>query len=159
MPTNEIRRIVEPSLAKLISADDPVRPKIPYQWRIEPSQRFYYLGVRAHDNPQSRFYVKPYYEAAICISHMNSIPTSEMDMVYRIHSGNIAVAYTVWSKAKGAGRKILLDLLEQYKYNNDMKRFVTLSPKTEMAMKFHLSNGAKLLYENLTTNNFEYDLT
>lgn len=38
------------------------------------------------------------------------------------------------------------------------KRLVTLSPKTDMAMKFHLSNGAKLIAENLTTNNFEYPI-
>ena len=79
-------------------------------------------------------------------------------MVHRVHSGNIAVAYTVWSKEKGFGRKILLDLLQKYKDNNNVKRFVTLSPKTEMAMKFHLSNGATLLQENATTNNFEYKL-
>ena len=79
-------------------------------------------------------------------------------MLHRVHTGNIAIAYTVWSKQKGAGRKILLDLLQKYKDNNNVKRFVTLSPKTEMAMKFHLSNGATFLQENATTNNFEYNL-
>ena len=37
-----------------------------------------------------------------------------------------------------------------------IKRFVTLSPKTEMAKKFHLRNGATELQENETTVNFEY---
>ena len=32
-----------------------------------------------------------------------------------------------------------------------------MSPKTEMAMKFHLSNGAILLRENKETYNFEYE--
>ena len=35
-------------------------------------------------------------------------------------------------------------------------RYVTLSPKTEMATKFHLDNGAILLSENELTLNFEY---
>ena len=38
------------------------------------------------------------------------------------------------------------------------KRLVTLSPKTDMATKFHLSNGAKLISENMLTNNFEYEI-
>ena len=28
----------------------------------------------------------------------------------------------------------------------------------KMATKFHLSNGAELIAENMTTNNFEYDI-
>jgi len=35
-------------------------------------------------------------------------------------------------------------------------RFVTLSPKTEMARKFHHSNGAITLSENEVTDNYEY---
>ena len=46
-----------------------------------------------------------------------------------------------------------MDLLKGQHSNN---RYVTMSPKTEMAMKFHLSNGAVLLRENEETNNFEY---
>jgi hypothetical protein len=34
---------------------------------------------------------------------------------------------------------------------------VTLSPKTEMARKFHTSNGAKTLKENDETVNYEYE--
>jgi len=36
---------------------------------------------------------------------------------------------------------------------------ITLSPLTEMAERFHVKNGAKLLKRNETTQNFEYDIT
>ena len=134
---------------KQICKEDPIRPHISAQWRIKKG----HVWIWSDPNNGPSFY-----RSACCISYMNSVPISEMDMVHRVHSGNIAVAYTVWSKEKGFGRKILLDLLQKYKDNNNVKRFVTLSPKTEMAMKFHLSNGATLLQENATTNNFEYKL-
>jgi len=35
-------------------------------------------------------------------------------------------------------------------------RFVTLSPKTEMARKFHLKNGAFVMRENESSINYEY---
>ena len=122
--------------------DDPVRPNIDPQWRITPPREVYTIdGI-----------------AGLCVAFTNSIPISEMDLVGRLHTGNIAVFYTVWSKEKGAGRKILLDLQQKYKDNNNVKRFITLSPKTEMAMKFHLSNGAIEVKVNETSQNFEYKM-
>ena len=50
------------------------------------------------------------------------------------------------------GRK--LDRIEQLFPN--ITRFVTLSPKTEMAEKFHLRNGAVVFRENEETINYEY---
>jgi precorrin-6x reductase len=55
------------------------------------------------------------------------------------------------------GRKIIEEtknLLQSQHFSN---RYITMSPKTEMAIKFHLKNGAILLQENPTTNNFEYE--
>ena len=37
-----------------------------------------------------------------------------------------------------------------------IKNFVTLSPKTEMARRFHLKNGARVMRENADTVNYEY---
>ena len=37
-----------------------------------------------------------------------------------------------------------------------IKRFVTLSPKTEMARRFHIKNGAVVFRENADTVNYEY---
>ena len=38
-----------------------------------------------------------------------------------------------------------------------LNRLITLSPLTEMARKFHLSNGAVQIQVNETTQNFEYE--
>jgi hypothetical protein len=42
---------------------------------------------------------------------------------------------------------------EQYP---SVTRFVTLSPKTNMARRFHLKNGAIVFRENDDTVNYEY---
>ena len=121
--------------------DDPVRPNIDPQWRITPPREVY-----AIDNI-----------AGLCVAFTNSIPISEMDLVGRIHTGNIAVFYTIWSKEKGMGRKILFDVLDLMKERtNKYSKYITLSPKTEMAKRFHFSNGATLLQENHNAYNFEY---
>ena len=70
--------------------------------------------------------------------------------------GKIAVAYTVWSKKKGGGKLIVKEVFKMIKKSNHLNRLVTLSPLTEMATKFHLRNGAKLVQVNKTTQNFEY---
>ena len=119
--------------------DDPVRPHIDPFWRITPPREVY-----AIDNI-----------AGLCVAFTNSIPISEIDLVCRIHTGNIAVFYTVWSKEKGMGRKILFDVLDIIK-ERKYSKYITLSPKTEMAKKFHFSNGATLLQENHDSYNFEY---
>ena len=119
--------------------DDPVRPHIDPLWRITPPREVY-----AIDNI-----------AGLCVAFTNSIPISEIDLVCRIHTGNIAVFYTVWSKEKGMGRKILFDVLDIMK-ERKYSKYITLSPKTEMAKRFHFSNGATLLQENHDSYNFEY---
>ena len=40
----------------------------------------------------------------------------------------------------------------------EIQRFVTLSPKTDMAHRFHIGNGAGILRENASTINYEYHL-
>ena len=70
--------------------------------------------------------------------------------------GQIAIAYTVWSKKRGGGKLIVKEVFKKIKKSNHLNRLVTLSPLTDMATKFHLRNGAKLLQVNETTQNFEY---
>ncbi len=70
--------------------------------------------------------------------------------------GQIAIAYTVWSKKKGGGKLIVKEVFKKIKKSNHLNRLVTLSPLTEMATKFHTRNGAKLVQTNETTQNFEY---
>jgi len=71
--------------------------------------------------------------------------------------GSVAVFYTVWSYDKGAGRQIVNEVFDLLKQETPCERFVTLSPLTEMARKFHISNGAKFLAKHLDCQNFEYE--
>ena len=68
----------------------------------------------------------------------------------------IAIAYTLWSLKKGAGKKIMKELLKYMKEHNDINCIMTLSPLTPMATHYHIRNGAKLIKINPTTQNFEY---
>ena len=70
--------------------------------------------------------------------------------------GKIAIAYTVWSNKKGGGKLIVKEVFNKIKKSNHLNRLVTLSPLTDMAYKFHIKNGAKLISVNETTQNFEY---
>ena len=70
--------------------------------------------------------------------------------------GEIAIAYTVWSKKKGGGKLIVKEVFKMIKKSNHLNRLITLSPLTEMATKFHLRNKAKLISVNENTQNFEY---
>ena len=72
--------------------------------------------------------------------------------------GKIAIAYTVWSKKKGGGKLIVKEAFKKLKKSNHLNRLVTLSPLTDMARNFHLSNGAKELQVNKETQNFEYQI-
>ena len=127
-------------LAKILCEDDPVRRNIPFDWRVQDVKReVFHLEERA----------------VLCVAHLNDIPTTEKELM-EFEWGTFSIFYTVWSKEKGLGRKIVLDTWELLKSQHPNNRYVTMSPKTEMAMKFHLSNGAILLQENETTNNFEY---
>ena len=72
--------------------------------------------------------------------------------------GQIAIAYTVWSKKKGGGKLIVKEVFKKIKKSNHLNRLVTLSPLTEMATNFHKKNGAKLLQINQNTQNFEYKI-
>jgi len=124
--------------------DDPVRPSLSYAFRKSVGEIFYIGG----DKP----------DAIVCVAYTSDIPTTVRELALYSHpQGDNCIAYTVWSYASGAGRDIILNLRD-YAIENDFKRLVTLSPKTEMARKFHLRNGAFILNENEETDNYEYEL-
>ena len=87
---------------------------------------------------------------------------SEDAMIQSMHragqQGDIAVAYTVWSKKKGGGKRIVQEIFKMVKKSNHLNRLVTLSPLTDMARNFHLRNGAIELQVNETSQNFEYTI-
>ena len=132
-------------------SEDPVRPELDLDWRLSADRKIFGLKYNAE------------IEAIVCIAYTNEVPTTvkELDYMSQVacqdgQTGSIAVAYTVWSRKRGAGREIINKLLEFIKEKPFIKRLVTLSPLTPMATHFHMKNGAKLISINSTTQNFEY---
>jgi len=124
-----------------ILSSDPVRPHIN---KVELGKQVYVLDDLT---------------AVICICYCTNIPTDEKELEeYRDDTGSVAVAYTVWSNKPGAGRTIVNKLLKLMTSKIEIKRLVTLSPLTDVASKFHIRNGAKLIKKSTTCQNFEYEL-
>ena len=123
--------------------NDPVRPHISKEWRTRSGREVYVLERDGE------------IAACICVAYMDEVPTCEQDMKWV--GINTAVFYTVWSYQKGAGREIVNGVAEKIKSQRSwIKRFVTLSPLTEMAERFHLKNGATEWRVNSSTVNFRY---
>jgi len=128
-----------------IIKDDPVRPHIKAGWRVSPGREVYGL----YDGDTVR--------AVICVAYTDEVPTCERDLGWV--GTDVAVFYTVWSYDKGAGRDIVFAVADHIKeFNPYVKRYVTLSPLTEMAEKFHLRNGAKFVEKHINCQNFEYEV-
>ena len=102
-------------------------------------------------------------EAIVCVAFCPEVPFTVREMDYMSQSANTTgqgetvVAYTVWSRKRGAGREIIQKLGDWAK-KQEVKRLVTLSPLTPMATHFHIKNGAKQVHINDETQNFEYKL-
>jgi hypothetical protein len=125
--------------------DDPVRPDISAEFRVSNGRKVVAL---AEEN-------KP--DAMVCVSFHDFVPETVQDLDKVTEMPNTAVFYTIWSYKPGAGRDLLVQAVEDIKKTYPtIDRFVTLSPKTEMARRFHLKNGAKIFRENTDTINYEY---
>lgn len=123
---------------------DPVRPHIDANFRITENRKAFALWY--NDEAPA---------AIICSAFCEDVPATEEELDI---PGNVAVFYTVWSYERGAGAEVVFDAVEWIKQNMpDVDRFVTLSPPTEMAERFHLKNGAIKLRVNEETVNFEYE--
>ena len=126
--------------------EDPVRPQIPTEQRVGTNRAIFVL----HEEDRV--------DAITCVSYQNCVPEREIDL-FQPGEATIAVFYTIWSYRQGAGRELLLTSLERIRQDNPaITRFITLSPKTELARRFHLRNGARIYQENLETINYEYML-
>lgn len=96
-------------------------------------------------------------EACICIAFVDEVPEWVDQLEGSLESSKILCCYSVWSNKRGAGYRIINELIDYVKMKHkNIERVITLSPKTEMAAKFHIRNGAVLLQENEKTVNFEY---
>jgi len=133
-------------LAMLIK-DDPVRPEIPLEQRVNQHSRIYVL-----EDDQGETL------AVTCVKFLADIPASVDDLANAVINTNTAVFYTIWSYAAGAGRQLIEGVQQELKATQpEISTFVTLSPKTEMARRFHHKNGASTYRENADSINYLYD--
>ena len=140
------------------TTEDPVRPELNNEFRTGYGRKIF--GVK----------YKGEICAVMCFGFTNEIPKSvkELDLMTKDAFlkgtlrnqtiGQIAIAYTIWSKKRGGGKLIVKEVFKMIKKSNHLNRLVTLSPLTEMARNFHLHNGAIELQVNEETQNFEYKI-
>lgn len=126
--------------------DDPVRPHIPHEQRFGANRQVFALT----DENTVR--------AVVCARLCSTIPSSEEELLSdQSDNPDTAVFYTIWSYQPGAGQQLIREGLKQIKETMPkIKRFVTLSPTTDMARRFHLKNGANIFRVNTESVNYEY---
>jgi len=128
--------------------DDPVRPELTMEFRTSKGREVYTLLNQ------------DFLTAVICVAYTNKVPTTvkELDEYSVPHEeATHAIFYTVWSYYVGSGRKIIFGVVDHMLRNRQtINRFVTLSPKTPMAYRFHTGNGAKQIAQNEESDNYEY---
>jgi hypothetical protein len=123
--------------------DDPVRPAIPQDLRL-------------HEHADIFVLIRDSQPAAVtCVAYLDQVPRTEREL--GAHGNQVAAFYTIWSYQSGAGRELIQQAQTWIRQNRtSIDRFVTLSPKTEMARRFHHNNGAITLSDNDDTINYEY---
>jgi hypothetical protein len=146
MPLYTITSLQDPLINLL--ADDPVRVEIPADFRIGVDCEVLVL--------QNEDTLEP--EAVVCVAYRDSTPADILELA-REPLGDIttAVFYTIWSYRSGAGRRMIRTAVNYIKRTRtSVSEFVTLSPQTDMARRFHLSNGAAEWRVNGDTVNYLY---
>ena len=147
--------------AQRYTQDDPVRTHLTPEYRVTQGREMwglyedqYAIADEPSDHPL----------AIICVAYTNAVPKNETELHwYSAASGegavdtNTAVFYTVWSYSKGAGQTIVNTVAQRIQETRpEVERWVTLSPLTDMAERFHLKNGARFVERYLTDQTFEY---
>ena len=138
--------------------EDPVRPELDIEFRTSYGRKIFAVKYKKEVC------------AIMCFGFTDEIPKTvkELDLMTKdafLKSalrnqkiGQIAIAYTIWSKKRGGGKLIVKEVFKMIKKSNHLNRLITLSPLTEMARNFHLNNGAVELQVNAETQNFEYKI-
>jgi hypothetical protein len=125
--------------------DDPVRPEIPKDFRVTDGRMV--AALVEEEQPT----------AMVCVSFHDFIPEDVKDLNTTSVVPTTAVFYTIWSYKAGKGKELLIQAVREIqKSHPSVTRFVTLSPKTDVARRFHLRNGAIVFRENVDTINYEY---
>lgn len=127
--------------------DDPVRPELTPEFRVNENSKIFVLTDDETREPL----------AVTCVKFLDQIPEAVDDLAETAVHTNTAVFYTIWSYAAGAGRRLIQEAQAEIKKEKpEVNTYVTLSPKTEMAKRFHLKNGAEIYRENPDTVNYLY---
>jgi hypothetical protein len=141
-----IIRDLQDNLLALIK-DDPVRPELPPEFRVNENSQIFVLTDEQTNEPL----------AVTCVKFLSNIPQTVDDLAEAAVNTNTAVFYTIWSYAAGAGRRLIEEAQANIRESKpEVSTYVTLSPKTEMARRFHLKNGAEVYRENSDTVNYLY---
>jgi hypothetical protein len=127
-------------------SEDPVRAHIPVQERFGNNRHVFAL---VQENLVT---------AIVCCKLCSGIPASEQDLLTNnCANPNTIVFYTIWSYKPGAGQQLIVESLKFAKSKfSYVDKYMTLSPPTEMARRFHLKNGASVYRVNHDTVNYEY---
>jgi hypothetical protein len=137
-----ITQLTDPLLEYI--KDDPVRPDIPVEFRVSNNR---FVSALESDTPR----------AIVCVSLHDFVPSDVDELELTTKESDTAIFYTIWSYTPGAGAELLRKTVEEIRQQfPHIKNFVTLSPKTELARRFHLKNGARIMRENSNTVNYEY---
>ena len=125
--------------------DDPVRPEISKDFRVSDGR----MVAALVDEEQP--------EAMVCVSFHDFVPEDVKDLSTTAVVPTTAVFYTIWSYKAGKGKELLIQAVREIQNSHpSVTRFVTLSPKTDLARRFHLRNGAIVFRENVDSTNYEY---
>jgi len=126
--------------------DDPVRPEIPTDFRVSDGRM---VAALVDEEKQPT--------AMVCVSFHDFVPQDVNDLNTTAVVPTTAVFYTIWSYKAGKGKELLIQAVREIqKSHPSVTRFVTLSPKTDVARRFHLRNGAIIFRENIDSTNYEY---
>jgi hypothetical protein len=128
-------------------ADDPVRPEISLSFRVSGNSEIFVLCDDQTHEPQ----------AVVCCAYCDSAPSTVEELMLSAVNPRVAVFYTIWSYQPGAGRRLIQAARRSINESRrEIEEFVTLSPPTDMARKFHITNGASVLRVNSHTVNYVY---
>ena len=123
-------------------SEDPVRPELTLGFRITHGRKIF--GLKYENE----------IEAIVCVAFCPEVPYTvrEMDYMSRVKEGHIAIAYTVWSRKRGAGKEIINKLREWCIKNWETKR------EDELIRKFYKDNEddkTDTSEDDKTNNNYE----
>ena len=129
--------------------DDPIRPELDALFRTSYDRKVYSI---IEDNEV---------KSNVCVAFCNEVPTTVKDLheyaCSQDDKNSIAVFYTIWANKAGYGKRMLFDTVEHIQDNFfNVTKFMTMSPKTDMAHRFHTRLGAEILSINPQSINYDY---